>query len=228
MTKEADITGRLLDAALSHVVFDGWSEATFAAAAADAGVDLSEARSACPKGVLDLAVAYHRRGDEVITQTLDLGDMRYSEKVTELVWRRVTASDKEIVRRGAALFALPQHAALGGRLMWDTADLIWTVLGDTSRDYNWYSKRAILTGVISSTIVYWLGDTSSGDLETRGFLDRRIANVMRFEKFKADLRQSDLWKPLIDIPESLLKSVRAPTGEPRDDLPGYKSKREKT
>ena len=53
----------LLDAALMHVPFDGWSEETFRAAARDAGIDLAEARILCPRGAVDLAVDYHRRGD---------------------------------------------------------------------------------------------------------------------------------------------------------------------
>jgi hypothetical protein len=68
---------------------------------------------------------------------------------------------KEAVRRGATLFALPIHAADGARALWETADAIWTALGDTSDDLNWYSKRAILSGVYSSTVLYWLGDQSA-------------------------------------------------------------------
>ena len=54
---------------------------------------------------------------------------------------------------------------------------------------NWYSKRATLSAVISATVLFWLGDTSADHADTRGFIDRRIDGVMRFEGLKASLRK---------------------------------------
>ena len=84
----------------------------------------------------------------------------------------------------AALMALPQHAATGAKLVWESADMIWTALGDSSRDYNWYSKRLTLSGVISGTVLYWMNDESEGRAASWEFLDRRIAEVMQIEKIK--------------------------------------------
>ena len=216
---------KLLQAALSHVPFDGWSEATLAAAAADVGIAVSEARGLYPRGAVDMAAAYHKRGDAAMLDRLaasDLATMRYSERVVAAVrFRLQAAEDKEIVRRGMTLFALPQHAAEGSQLIWGTADHIWTALGDTSDDINWYSKRVILSGVFGSVVLFWLGDTSEGDAATWGFLDRRIADVMRFEKLKAQLRESPVLSNLLRIPEAFLKNVKAPSRSPRSDLPGH-------
>jgi ubiquinone biosynthesis protein COQ9 len=212
----------VLDAALSHVPFDGWSEATFRAAVAQSGVAQGLARALFPRGAVDLALAYHKRGDAAMVERLkgtDLASMRYSDRVAAAVrFRLEAATDKEAVRRGTTLFALPQHAADGARAIWGTADAIWTALGDTSRDLNWYTKRATLSGVYASTVLYWLGDDSTGHHATWEFLDRRIADVMRIEKAKAAFRENPLGKALLAGPLKLIERVKAP--HLPDDLPG--------
>ncbi len=213
---------RLLDAALLHVPFDGWSADTFAAATRDSGVDPTVARAICPRGAVDLAVAYHRRGDAAMTARLrdaDLAAMRYSDRVAFAIRARLeAASDKEAVRRGSTLFALPQYAADGARLIWGTADAIWTALGDTSTDINWYTKRATLSAVYGACALYWLGDQSEGHQATWDFIERRIADVMQIEKVKGQLRENKLFSALMVGPNMILSKVRAPT--PRPDMPG--------
>ncbi len=220
----AAIRARLARAASAHVPFDGWGEATFRAAVAETGIDPDLARAACPRGAVDLAVELHRLGDARMAERArkaDLSHLRYGQKVAALVRIRIEeAGDPEVVRRSAALFALPIHAAEGATLIWHTADLIWTLLGDTSRDINWYSKRAILSGVYAATLLYWLGDDSPGHSATWEFLDRRIADVLRFEKAKAGLRGNPLVAELMRGPGRLLNRITAPTARPRDDLPG--------
>jgi ubiquinone biosynthesis protein COQ9 len=105
-------------------------------------------------------------------------------------------------------------------MLWETADAIWTALGDASDDLNWYSKRAILSGVYSSTVLYWLGDQSAGHAATWAFLDRRIEEVMRFETLKRRVRENRVLGPLMAGPDWLAKQVRAPSATPPADLPG--------
>jgi len=214
---------RLLAAALPHVPFDGWSAATLEAAMADAGLEAGLARLALPRGVVDLALEHHRQGDEEMQRRaaeLDLSALRYSARVAALVRLRLeVAGGREVVRRGVTFFALPAHAADGAAAIWRTADRIWETLGDSSRDINWYSKRMILSGVYSSTLLYWLGDDSPGHRATWEFLDRRIEEVMTFERLKGRLRDSPLCRGLMRGPGRLLERVRAPAGG-RHDLPG--------
>ncbi|MGB7318708.1 MAG: COQ9 family protein [Planktotalea sp.] len=223
---------QLLDAALNHVAFDGWSEPTFEAAVQDVGVDMPLARGVCPRGAVDLAMAFHLRGDaEMLAryEREDLSALRYSEKIAALVrFRLEAATDKEAVRRGTTLFALPHNAGDGAKAVWGTADAIWNALGDTSRDSNWYSKRATLSAVYSSTVLFWLGDTSEDHAATWAFLDRRIDDVMRFEKVKAQVNASPLLKPLLAGPKWALSFLKAPPDANRDDLPGHWSAPTKT
>ncbi|WP_136646336.1 COQ9 family protein [Tabrizicola sp. YIM 78059] len=216
-----DMKDRLLDAALSHVPFDGWSERTLRAAASDAGVDLALARALYPRGGVDLALAYHARGDAEMAARLasmDLSAMRFRDRIATAVRTRLELADRELVRRGATLFSLPQHAPDGARAIWSTADRIWTALGDTSRDVNWYTKRATLSAVYGATVLYWLGDDSPGHQATWDFLDRRIEGVMQFEKLKTKVRENPLGKALASGPMKVFDRIRAPRLP--DNLPG--------
>ena len=213
---------RLLGAAVPHLAFDGWSPALLKAAAADSGLAPGLVAALVPRGAVDLALAAHRQGDRQMIAALaatDLSALRFRERIAHAVRLRLElAGPREGLRRSAAFFAMPAHAAEGAALIWGTADAIWTALGDTSRDINWYSKRVTLSAVYSSTVLYWLGDDSPGAAATWEFLDRRIENVMAFEKAKAGFNASALGKALAG-PLSFLGRVRAP--EPARDMPGH-------
>jgi ubiquinone biosynthesis protein COQ9 len=218
-----EVRDRLLDAALVHVPFEGWSEATFRAALRDTGISREDARMVCPRGPMDLALAYHRRGDDRMVKRLKsekLDDLRFRDKIAAAVRFRIEAiEDREATRRATTLLALPHHSAEGARAIWETADLIWNTLGDSSDDANWYTKRATLSGVYASTVLYWLGDDSLNHQDTWGFLDRRIDDVMRIEKVKGAVNDNPLLRPLMIGPNWLMKRIRPPM-RARTDLPG--------
>ena len=215
--------GKLLTAILPHIEFDGWSPIALEMAINDSGVDAGLAAQAAPRGAIDLAAAFHRQGDDLMLtahQSTDISDLRYSQKVARMVQFRLEASEphKEAVRRGMALFALPQNMGEGGQLIWGTVDHIWNALGDTSTDANWYTKRGTLSAVYSSTILFWLGDDSEGHTDTWAFLDRRIENVMQFEKTKAKLQDTPIGRGIAGFMDRFNK----PSDDHKSGFPGYK------
>jgi ubiquinone biosynthesis protein COQ9 len=137
--------------------------------------------------------------------------MKVRERVTFAVRTRieVIAQHKEAARRGAALFALPQHALDGASCVYRTCDMIWRAIGDTSTDFNFYTKRGLLSGVVTSTMLFWFGDSSEDFEETWKFLDRRIADVMQIEKVKAAVLKAASGLP---NPLTILGALRYPRG----------------
>ena len=222
--KKAKDLDALLDAALAHVAFDGWSPAMFKAALADLDLSEAEAKVLAPRGAIDLAVAYHRRADQAMIERLkhaDLSGLKFRDKVATALRFRVEAmEDREAIRRATALFSLPLHAPEGARLVWETADHVWVALGDTSDDLNWYTKRATLSTVWTATVLYWLGDDTPGYSRTFEFIDRRIENVMQIEKVKSQLRENPLTKPWMDLQAGIFKRVKMPDMSKFQDLPG--------
>lgn len=192
-TPSARFRARLLDAFTPHAAAKGWTDAAFRAAVADAGLSEGEAQLACPKGVFDLFDAFAERADRAMLaalEGLDLPAMRYRDRVRAAVQVRLEAQApyKAAARAMTRALASPLRAPEAARLLWRTADHIWRALGDTSTDGNYYSKRAILSGVLGSTYAFWFSDDSEGHEATWAFLNDRIENVMQFEKFKARLK----------------------------------------
>lgn len=220
-----EVRDALLDAAIYHVPFDGWSETTIRAAIRDTGITPGLAAAALPRGAVDLALAFHARGDREMVRRLkaqDLSALRFRDKIATAVRHRLEAAeDRELVRRGTTLFSLPQYTADGARALWGTADLIWETLGDSSDDINWYTKRATLSAVYASTVLYWLGDESEQSAATWAFLDRRIDDVMQVEKVKAQVNDNPVLKRVFAGPLWLMGQVKAPSREPLGDLPGH-------
>jgi len=178
-----------------NAVFDGCTKKAVDSAAAQLGIDPVQARLAMPKtqaALVDLYIQEVDRSLEAWFTPERLAEMKIREKIRSLVWRRleIMGPAREAVRRGLAILAMPQNVPLALRISWRTADLMWRIAGDTSTDFNHYTKRMTLGAVYASTLLAWLEDQSDGWTETAAFLDRRIDNVMQFEKWKAGWKGS--------------------------------------
>ena len=187
------IRERIALAVGENAVFDGWTGKAVDSAAAQIGVEPAQARLAFPKAQPAMIDAYIQAVDREMIKRLTpqkLAKMKIREKIRSLVWARleIMGPAREAVRTGLAILAMPQNVPLGMRIGWRTADTIWRAAGDTSTDYNHYTKRLTLGAVYGSTLLAWLDDNSEGWSETAAFLDRRIDNVMQFEKWKAQWR----------------------------------------
>jgi ubiquinone biosynthesis protein COQ9 len=186
---------RLALAVGENAVFDGWTQKAVDSAAEQLGIDPVQARLAMPKsavGLIDTYIEEVDRGLEAYFTPERLARLKIRDKIRALVWRRleIMAPAREAVRRALAILAMPPNIPLALRISWRTADLMWRIAGDTSTDFNHYTKRMTLGAVYASTLLVWLDDESEGYAETAAFLDRRIENVMSIEKLKADWRGS--------------------------------------
>ena len=174
-------------ALLPNVPLDGW---TVAALRAAAGPD---ADLLFPGGVTDMIDTYVDLGDRQMEQgaaALDLSNLRVPARVRAVIALRLEQQRpyREAVRRALSILALPGNAGLAVRITARTVDAVWHAAGDTSADFSWYTKRAILAGVYGATLLYWLRDYSIDEEDTLAFLDRRLAGVGRIGKAR---RQAD-------------------------------------
>ena len=172
-----------IDAMLPLVEQSGWTVATLQAAAGP------DADLLFPGGQLDLIEAYcdlaDRRMEEGAAQ-LDMSDLRLPERVRAVIALRFEQNRpyKDAVRRALGALVAPGRATLAARCTARTVDAIWHAAGDTSADFSWYTKRAILAAVYGKTLLYWLRDDSPDDEATLAFLDRRLADVGRIGKLR--------------------------------------------
>lgn len=189
---DAEFRHRLADAVLMEAAFEGWSRASLLAAARALDLPRGEADRVFPGGALQVLAFVSERADERTVRDMEaegVATFKIRDRIKEAVRIRLDrhAGPREAVRRGLALLALPFNAPLGLKLLYRTVDAMWYAAGDTSTDFNFYTKRATLAGVYSSTMFYWLNDRTPGSEATWGFLDRRIDDVMRIEKLKGQV-----------------------------------------
>ena len=177
----------LMRACVRHVTFDGWSERALKAGAKDIGMAVETAKALFPDTGHDLVTLHCQNADAKALDYLrdqNLTSMRVRERVAMSIRTRIeiVREDREAVRQAVSMFTLPGNATLGARLLFDTVDRLWRAAGDTSTDWNYYSKRGLLAGVYGSTVLYWLQDNSEDFGDSWLFLDRRIADVMKVPK----------------------------------------------
>jgi len=175
----------VLDVAIVHAPVLGWNARMVRMACDANGLSLGDEELLLPNGARDLAALLSRRHDS--RALLALGDpagLKIRERISRAVAARLDAgaADLEATRRCAAFLALPNNADLGLKLAWESADHLWRWAGDTATDWNHYTKRAILSGIlVPAMTLRWF----DGHEAAEAFVAARIDNVMAFEKWKA-------------------------------------------
>lgn len=177
----------------ANAVFDGWGDKALAEAAESVGIPPDRAQLAYPGGAIDMIDAWFGTVDRAMEARHpreSLALLKIRDRISTLILARleIMKPQREAVRRAFAKLAMPTNLIRAGRLGWRAANIMWRLAGDSSADFNHYTKRATLSAVYGSTLIVWLDDDSEDQTATRAFLDRRIDGVMRFEKAKARLK----------------------------------------
>jgi ubiquinone biosynthesis protein COQ9 len=183
---------RLIEAILPDVPFDGWSRAALRRAARRCGLASAEALALFPRGASDLVAGFSRWADERMLDRLEiepLEAMRIPDRVARAIMVRLDIVEpwREAVRRAISVLALPHHALLAPRLVYETVDAMWYAVGDAATDFSFYTKRASLAAIWTATVLYWLEDRSEGFADTHAFVERRLAATARFNRLRRDL-----------------------------------------
>jgi ubiquinone biosynthesis protein COQ9 len=203
---------RLLNAVLAQAPFEGWTEASYVAALKDVGVTRAEADKMFPHGLRDVVDLFGDQTDAAMQKRIaahhGFPRLRVRDKITFGVRARLESLSphREAMRRLMLWYALPHHVPIALKRMMKTVDLIWVAAGDASTDYNFYTKRILLAGVIKATVIFWLGDESDDHAATWKFLDQRIGDVMKLGKGISLLKE---FKPseLVDMVRDKIKKA---------------------
>ena len=187
------VAAAILRASMMHVPFDGWSDAALLAGASDAGCDADAVRAAFPRGAIDAIILHSNLADRAMVEAflaLPERPQKVHLMIRALVLLRleIAQPDKEAVRRALAILAMPTHAGISAKLLYQTVDMMWRAAGQRDTDFNFYTKRATLAAVYSATMLAWLAD-NSGQLDgTVAFLDRRLGDVARIPRLTKPFR----------------------------------------
>ena len=178
----------ILRAALARAGAEGWTWRCFERAAEDCGHDRALALACFPRGRGEALDAVHELFDRLAAERAEgeaLGALPVRERIAALTFARlaVMAPRRAAARRLAAADA----ARCAWRARLRTVDAIWRLAGDSATGFDYYTKRATLAAVYGASLLCWLGDASADGAETRAFVERRIAGVMRLRRARAPL-----------------------------------------
>lgn len=178
---------KILEKALKCVPEIGWTRQALTSAVCDCGYETTLAQRAFPRGVHDLVEFYDREVDRHMcagAREEDLEQFKIRERIEILVRNRfeLVLFRREVVRRTIAYYVNPGQTIAGANALYRTVDAMWRLAGDNATDFNFYTKRMLLAGVYTSTLLYWLEDSSIDHVESWAFLNRRISNVMQIQK----------------------------------------------
>ena len=198
---------RILDAGLVLVPAMGWTAAMLDRAVTETGVDLPLATRAFPHGPATMIDAFHARADAAMETELaarDLDRVKIRDRIGLAVRLRLLAMEphREAARRALVVQAAPRNLLTSAAGLARTADAIWYGIGDTSTDFSFYTKRALVGGVYASTSVVWFSDRSPDFEESWAFLERRISDALKLGGLRRRLK-AGLGPSLGDLLERL-------------------------
>jgi ubiquinone biosynthesis protein COQ9 len=185
---------KVLEAILAQVPFDGWTGLAYEATLKQSGLSPSDAALLFPRGIYDVVDAFGTMADEAMLDCIStqrgFADFRIRDKIGFAVRARLEflTPRREAMRRLMIWYAMPHHWPLGLKRIYRTVDLIWRAAGDVSTDFNFYTKRGLLAGVLKTTLLFWLDDDTPGCSASWEFLERRIAEVLRIGQSLGKLR----------------------------------------
>lgn len=194
----------VLAAILPQIAFDGWTDAAYERGLDEIGMTRGEADLLFPQAMRDVIELFGAKADDAMLARIEeepgFARLKVREKIAFAVRARLHywQPHREAVRRMMFWYALPFNLVLGIKRLSKTVDLMWRAAGDTSTDFNFYTKRTLLAGVLKATILFWLDDDSPGSRASWDFLDRRISEVLKVGKTISLMKE---WTPseLVDI-----------------------------
>ncbi len=184
-----------LTQALKNIPFDGWTHKMMTQTSEQTGLD---GEALFGHDIMALIEFFGAWADQDMLakrhDNKEFDTLKINEKINWLVKTRleILTPHKEAVRTAMKQFISPKRLIKPAQFIWRTADVMWYEAGDTATDYNHYTKRMLLSGVIKSTTLYWLNDSSDEHQKTWMFLNNRIADVLKFgglmQKVKTGLK----------------------------------------
>ncbi len=182
-TVSIQLREKWLLALLPHIPFEGWTRQSLNRAADEAGLSAGEQALAAPRGVPDLIRAFFDRAEAQAAREIsavELSEYRVHERVAlgVKIWLDALQPHKEAARRAAQRGFLPWGSYAALERTYHVSDMIWTAIGDTSTDYNQYTKRALLASTVPLIFLHWLDQEDEEKL--MAYIHKRLKIAMRF------------------------------------------------
>ena len=118
----------------------------------------------------------------------DLSALRTHEKIRKIIELHFISIEphkkalRSILHRGSLLSSPITFT----NMLYQTVSHMWYAAGDQSTDYNFYTKRLILSAVYTPTLFYWLEGNNLE--ETMKYCDKKLSQVSKVPKLKNQIK----------------------------------------
>ncbi|XP_025890144.1 ubiquinone biosynthesis protein COQ9, mitochondrial [Nothoprocta perdicaria] len=189
---EEQLQHRILAAALEFVPEHGWTAEAIAEGAKTLGLSAAAAgmfRSDGSELVLHFVSQCNTKLAELLEQEQKLVQLGETQKKTTDQFLRDALEARlrmlipyiEKWPQAVSILLLPRNIPSSLSLLTSMIDDICHFAGDQSTDFNWYTRRAVLTGIYNTTELVMMQDSSPDFEDTWRFLENRVADAVNMD-----------------------------------------------
>ena len=155
------------------------------------GLNIDETNLLFPQGNIDLIkFALERLNNELeeYCRKIDLIRLPIHKRIRQILLSKIYLMNKnKIFYRSIFLNLLipKKNFSLSGQL-YKSIDQIWFIAGDSSTDFNFYTKRLILSAIYSRIMLYFFNNNNQQDLEN--ILDESLKKVSKIPEIKSKFK----------------------------------------
>ncbi len=175
----------LFECVIENASIFHFSDNFFSILAANSSIDEAEIMMLFPGNIKQFVYELEEYCDYLAIKKNNC--IRVRDKIKQEILNRLRIGDKkhiDLLSRLQEFYMIPSNCNLFLETTWSSANNMWMNIGDKSTDFNYYTKRLILSTVYKSTLCYYLRDKSKTYKNTLDFLDSAIEKVMAIGKIK--------------------------------------------
>ena len=155
------------------------------------GLDINETELLFPEGNIDLIKFTLEQLDnelEEYCRKIDLIRLPVHKRIKKVLLSKIFLMNKNKLFYRSIFFNLliPKKKFSLSSQLYNSVDQIWFIAGDSSTDFNFYTKRLILSVIYSRIMLFFFNNNNLQELED--ILDESLQRVSKIPEIKSKLK----------------------------------------
>lgn len=155
------------------------------------GLNINEIELLFPEGNIDLikfTLEQLNKELEEYCKKIDLIRLPVHKRIKKVLLSKISLMNKnKLFYRSIFLnLLIPKKNFSLSNQLYNSVDQIWFIAGDSSTDFNFYTKRLILSGIYSRVILFFFNNNNQKELEN--ILDESLKRVSKIPEIKSKLK----------------------------------------
>ena len=182
---------KILNFAKIFVSKNGFTQNSLANISKKYGLDINETELLFPEGNNDLikfALEQLNSELEEYCRKIDLIRLPTHKRIKKVLLSKVALMNKnKLFYRSIFLnLLIPKKKFSLSSQLYNSVDQIWFIAGDSSTDFNFYTKRLILSIIYSRVMLFFFNNNNQEELEN--ILDESLQRVSKIPEIKSKLK----------------------------------------